>query len=41
MGEVQFYLTSLNCDTRNLGQLIRLHWVGLKWVALDFRCHFF
>ncbi|CDN15194.1 Transposase, IS4 [Richelia intracellularis] len=26
MGEVQFYLTSLNCDTRNLGQVIRLHW---------------
>ena len=24
--EVQFYLTSLNCDTRNLGQVIRLHW---------------
>ncbi|CDN11078.1 Transposase, IS4 [Richelia intracellularis] len=26
MGEVQFYLTSLNCYTRNLGQVIRLHW---------------
>ena len=24
--EVQFYLTSLNCDPRNLGQVIRLHW---------------
>ncbi|CDN16143.1 Transposase, IS4 [Richelia intracellularis] len=24
--EVQFYLTSLNCDARNLGQVIRLHW---------------
>ena len=24
--EVQFYLTSLNCDARKLGQAIRLHW---------------
>lgn len=24
--EVQFYLTSLNCDARLLGQAIRLHW---------------
>ena len=24
--EVQFYLTSLNCDPRNLGQVIPLHW---------------
>ena len=34
MGEVQFYLTSLNCDARNLGQVIRLHWGvenGLHW----------
>ena len=34
MGEVQFYLTSLNCDPRNLGQVIRLHWGvenGLHW----------
>ncbi|CDN16252.1 Transposase, IS4 [Richelia intracellularis] len=34
MGEVQFYLTSLNCDTPNLGQVIRLHWGvenGLHW----------
>ena len=32
--EVQFYLTSLNCDPRNLGQVIRLHWGvenGLHW----------
>ena len=32
--EVQFYLTSLNCDSRNLGQVIRLHWGvenGLHW----------
>ena len=32
--EVQFYLTSLNCDARNLGQVIRLHWGvenGLHW----------
>ena len=26
MREVQFYLTSLNCDPRNLGQVIPLHW---------------
>ena len=34
MGEVQFYLTSLNCDSHNLGQVIRLHWGvgnGLHW----------
>ena len=34
MGEVQFYLTSLNCDARKLGQVIRLHWGvenGLHW----------
>ncbi|NRB05924.1 MAG: ISAs1 family transposase, partial [Richelia sp.] len=24
--EVQFYLTSLNSDARNLGKVIRLHW---------------
>ncbi|NRB07485.1 MAG: ISAs1 family transposase [Richelia sp.] len=24
--EVHFYLTSLNCDARNFGQVIRLHW---------------
>ena len=24
--EVQFYLTSLDCDARKLGQGIRLHW---------------
>ena len=24
--EVQFYLTSLNCDARKIGQAIRLHW---------------
>ncbi|CDN14033.1 Transposase, IS4 [Richelia intracellularis] len=24
--EVQCYLTRLNCDARNLGQVIRLHW---------------
>ena len=32
--EVQFYLTSLNCDARNLGQVISLHWGvenGLHW----------
>jgi predicted transposase YbfD/YdcC len=32
--EVQFYLTSLNCDARQLGQAIRLHWSvenGLHW----------
>ncbi|CDN12699.1 Transposase, IS4 [Richelia intracellularis] len=32
--EVQFYLTSLNSDPRNLGQVIRLHWGvenGLHW----------
>ena len=32
--EVQFYLTSFNCDARNLGQVIRLHWGvenGLHW----------
>jgi predicted transposase YbfD/YdcC len=35
--EVQFYLTSLNCDARKLGQAIRLHWSvenGLHW-SLD------
>ncbi|CDN17328.1 Transposase, IS4 [Richelia intracellularis] len=34
MSEVQFYLTSLNSDPRNLGQVIRLHWGvgnGLHW----------
>ena len=34
MGEVQFYLTSLNSDARNLGEVIRLHWGvenGLHW----------
>lgn len=32
--EVQFYLTSLDCDARKLGQAIRLHWGienGLHW----------
>lgn len=32
--EVQFYLTSLNCDAHKLGQAIRLHWGvenGLHW----------
>jgi len=32
--EVQFYLTSLNCDARQLGQAIREHWSvenGLYW----------
>jgi predicted transposase YbfD/YdcC len=32
--EVQFYLTSLDCDARKLGQAIRLHWSvenGLHW----------
>ncbi|CDN13251.1 Transposase, IS4 [Richelia intracellularis] len=32
--EVQFYLTSFNCDPRNLGQVIRLHSGvenGLHW----------
>lgn len=24
--EIQFYLTSLDCDARQLGQAIRLHW---------------
>lgn len=32
--EVQFYITSLGCDARKLGQAIRLHWSvenGLHW----------
>lgn len=32
--EVQFYLTSLDCDARKIGQVIRLHWGvenGLHW----------
>ena len=32
--DVQFYLTSLNCDARKLEQVIRLHWGvenGLHW----------
>ena len=32
--EVQFYLTSLDCDANKLGQAIRLHWSienGLHW----------
>ena len=32
--EVQFYLTSLDCDARKLGQAIRLHWGvenGIHW----------
>ncbi|CDN14872.1 Transposase, IS4 [Richelia intracellularis] len=32
--EVHFYLTSLNCDARNVGQVIRFHWGvenGLHW----------
>lgn len=32
--EVQFYLTSVDCDARKLGQIIRLHWSienGLHW----------
>ena len=32
--EVQFYLTSLDCDAGKLGQAIRLHWGvenGLHW----------
>ncbi|NRB06675.1 MAG: ISAs1 family transposase [Richelia sp.] len=32
--EIQFYLTSFNCDARNLRQVIRLHWGvenGLRW----------
>jgi predicted transposase YbfD/YdcC len=39
--EVQFYLTSLNCDARQLGQAIRLHWGvenGLHW-TLDVTFH--
>jgi len=35
--EVQFYLTSLDCDARKLGQAIRLHWGvenGLHWTSL-------
>ena len=38
--EVQFYLTSLNCDARNLGQMIRLHWGvenGLHWTLAYIR----
>jgi predicted transposase YbfD/YdcC len=37
--EVQFYLTSLDCDACKLGQAIRLHWSvenGLHWTRL---CH--
>ncbi len=39
--EVQFYLTSLNCNACKLGQAIRLHWGvenGLHW-ALDVTFH--
>ncbi len=31
--EVQFYLNSLECNARKLGQAIRLHWV-LKMVGI-------
>lgn len=39
--EVQFYLTSLDCDASKLGQAIRLHWGienGLHW-TLDVTFH--
>lgn len=39
--EVQFYLTSLNCDARKLGQAIRLHWSvenSLHW-TMDVTFH--
>ena len=39
--EVQFYLTSLDCDARKLGQAIRLHWGvenSLHW-SLDVTFH--